>query len=86
MLYGVPLDDVWDVDKVNNSDKTNTGFPTQKPLDLYGRLVQTSSREGDTVLDPFCGCATTCVELIARIGSGWASTSGTRRTLRLLTG
>ncbi len=31
-------------------------------------MIQTASREGDIVLDPFCGCATTCVsaELLNR--------------------
>ena len=41
--------------------KERTGYPTQKPLGLYGRIIQSSSNEGDIVLDPFAGCATTCV-------------------------
>ena len=40
--------------------KENTGYPTQKPLALLNRIVKASSNEGDLVLDPFCGCATTC--------------------------
>jgi len=28
---------------------------------LLRRIVEASSNEGDWVLDPFCGCATTCV-------------------------
>ena len=38
-----------------------TGYPTQKPLALYRRLIEASSNEGNIVLDPFCGCATTPV-------------------------
>ena len=38
-----------------------TGFPTQKPIELYKRIIQASSDEGEFVLDPFCGCATTPV-------------------------
>ena len=38
-----------------------TGYPTQKPLALLERVIAASSNEGDFVLDPFCGCATTCV-------------------------
>ena len=41
--------------------KESTGFPTQKPLALYERVIKASSNEGDMVLDPFAGCATTCV-------------------------
>ena len=37
------------------------GYPTQKPLALYERIIQASSNEGDIVLDPFCGCATTLI-------------------------
>ena len=40
--------------------KENTGYPTQKPLSLLERIIKASSNEGDLVLDPFCGCATTC--------------------------
>ena len=37
------------------------GYPTQKPLALYERIIKASSNPGDFVLDPFCGCATTPV-------------------------
>ena len=37
------------------------GYPTQKPLELLTRIIRASSDEGDMILDPFCGCATTCV-------------------------
>jgi site-specific DNA-methyltransferase (adenine-specific) len=43
------------------SPTERTGYPTQKPLALLHRIIKASSNEGDTVLDPFCGCATTCV-------------------------
>ena len=46
------------------------GFPTQKPLALYERVILASSQEGDIVLDPFCGCATTCVAA-ERLGREW---------------
>ena len=35
------------------------GYPTQKPLELYRRMIRASTNPGDVVLDPFCGCATT---------------------------
>ena len=37
------------------------GYPTQKPLALYERMILASSNEGDVVCDPFAGCATTLV-------------------------
>ncbi len=41
--------------------RERTGYPTQKPLALLRRIIKASSNEGGIVLDPFCGCATTCV-------------------------
>ncbi len=41
--------------------KERTGYPTQKPLALLERIIEASSDKKDMVLDPFCGCATTCV-------------------------
>jgi site-specific DNA-methyltransferase (adenine-specific) len=53
--------DVWEISILNSQSKERTGYPTQKPLALLRRIVLASSNEGDTVMDPFCGCATTCV-------------------------
>ncbi len=54
--------DVWDdIKPIINVSKERTGYPTQKPLALMYRIIKSSSNEGDVVLDPFCGCATTCV-------------------------
>lgn len=58
---GVPLSDTWDIPYLNPKAKERTGYPTQKPLLLLERIIQLASREGDVVLDPFCGSGTTCV-------------------------
>ena len=56
-------EDVWQIPvvKKHRGSKEATGYPTQKPLALLNRIVKASSNEGDLVLDPFCGCATTLV-------------------------
>ena len=54
-------DDVFVHHSVMPWAKGRMGYPTQKPLALLDRIIKASSNEGDTVLDPFCGCATTCV-------------------------
>ena len=56
---GVPLKDVWEISGIALSSKERLGYPTQKPRVLYERMIRASSNEGDTVLDPFCGCGTT---------------------------
>ncbi len=53
--------DVWQIQFLHAHAKERTGYPTQKPLALYRRMIEASSNEGDMVLDPFCGCATTCI-------------------------
>ena len=59
---GTSADTIWiDVNAVQAQSKERTGFPTQKPLALLERIIKASSNPGDVVLDPFCGCATTCI-------------------------
>ena len=58
---GVNLGDWWEIPIINSQAVERTGYPTQKPLALYERIIKASSNEGDIVLDPFAGCATTCV-------------------------
>ena len=54
--------DVWlGINHLQQKDPERTGYPTQKPLALYERIINGSSNEGDIVLDPFAGCATTCI-------------------------
>ena len=50
--------------------KERIGYPTQKPLALYERIIKASSNPGDIVLDPFSGCATTPIAA-ERLGRQW---------------
>ena len=68
---GKPLQNIWtDISRIANTSSERTGYPTQKPLTLYERIVKVSSDEGDIVLDPFCGCATTPIAA-ERLGRQW---------------
>lgn len=58
---GVPLRDVWNIPYLNPKAKERIGYPTQKPLLLLERIIEIASKEGDIVLDPFCGSGTTLV-------------------------
>ncbi len=61
-MPGTAVDTLWDdIGGLQSRSKEKTGYPTQKPLVLYERIVKASSNPGDIVLDPFAGCATTCV-------------------------
>ena len=54
-----------------------TGSPDQKPLALYKRIIEASSKPGDLVLDPFAGCATTIIAA-KELGRRWVGVD--RRT------
>ena len=58
--------DTWWHTIVGTNSKEKTGYPTQKPLGVIRRIIQASSRPGDTVLDFFAGSGTigaACLEL-----------------------
>ena len=60
-----------------------TGYPTQKPIALLKRIIRASSNEGDMVLDPFCGCATTCVAA-EDLGRNWTGIDVSTRAAELV--
>ena len=58
---GKRLNNIWvDIPNLTARSKERIGYPTQKPIALLERIIAASSNPGDMVLDPFCGCATTC--------------------------
>lgn len=70
---GVVVDDVWSLDKLNNSAKENVDYPTQKPEALLERIIKASSNEGDLIADFFCGSGTTAA-VAEKIGRKWITT------------
>lgn len=57
---GNPIQDVIsDIPAVNSQAEERLGYPTQKPVALLERIIKASTNEGQVVMDPFCGCATT---------------------------
>ena len=53
--------DVMYVPIIKGNSSERIGYPTQKPLALLHKLIESSTNEGDMVLDPFSGCATACI-------------------------
>ncbi|MGD0741865.1 MAG: DNA methyltransferase [Acidimicrobiales bacterium] len=54
----IQLGDVWEIGIISPNGKERLGYPTQKPLNLLQRVIETGTNPGDVVLDPFCGCGT----------------------------
>ena len=62
LTKGSLISDNWfDISNLKNNsfEKRDFGYATQKPSDLYERIIETSSNPGDIVFDPFCGGGTT---------------------------
>jgi len=78
----LPLD--WfELPPINQVSKERTGYPTQKPLALLHRIIKASSNEGDVVMDPFCGCATTCVAA-QQLGRKWIGIDVEKQSVGIL--
>ena len=67
----VYMRDIWhDIKALLNISKERLGYPTQKPIALYQRMIKASSNQGDTVLDPFAGSGTT-LDAAQTLGRHW---------------
>lgn len=68
---GVAPSDVWqDINPVNSQAAERIDYPTQKSESLLARIIATSSRVGDLVLDAFAGSGTTCA-VAEKLGRRW---------------
>ncbi len=77
MASGRPVDNVWDIDKINNSSTELIGYPTQKPEALMERMIGASSTSGDVVADFFAGGGTTAA-VAQRLGRRWIACDQSR--------
>jgi adenine specific DNA methylase Mod len=83
---GVPLQDFWDdvpMLRGLNGSGERLGYPTQKPLALLERIISVASNEGQTVLDPFCGCGTT-VHAAQKLGRNWIGVDVTHHAITVI--
>lgn len=83
---GRMISDVWnDIMSFQqaSTSKEVLGYPTQKPEALLERIIKASSKEGDWVLDPFCGCGTT-VAVAERLNRNWVGIDITMLAINLI--
>lgn len=64
--HGKQLRDVWEFPLCQGEERLKdqsgrAAHPTQKPLELFKRLIEMATAEKDIVLDPFIGSGTTAV-------------------------
>jgi len=76
--------DVWtDINSINSGAAERLGYPTQKPLALLERIIETSSNPGDVVLDAFCGCGT-AVDAAQKLARRWVGVDITYISIDLI--
>lgn len=68
---GMPVQEIWDdIPPISSQSNERLGYPTQKPEALLERILLASSKKGDLVLDPFCGCGTT-IAVAEKLNRRW---------------
>lgn len=77
---GVPMDDVWDLGRVPPIKQL---YPTQKPESLLERIISASTKEGDLVLDAYCGCGTT-VTVAQKLKRKWIGIDITYQSISVI--
>lgn len=84
ILIGKQVDNLWsDIGNMNRKKNEALGFPTQKPEALLQRIIEASSKEGDLVLDPFCGCGT-AIAVAERLHRRWIGIDITHLAITLM--
>ncbi|NLH39893.1 MAG: site-specific DNA-methyltransferase [Elusimicrobia bacterium] len=58
---GKQMKNLWSIMPPTKDEKKFGKHPTQKPITLLDRIIKASTKDGDLVLDPFCGSSTTGV-------------------------
>jgi len=83
-MPGVLLSTNWtDIFPINSQAQERLGFPTQKPIALLERIINASSKKGDLVLDPFCGCGT-AIEAAQKLKRRWIGIDITHLAINLI--
>ena len=83
-MPGVPLQDIWtDIKPIGSRAAERLSYPTQKPIALLERIIRSSSKEGDTILDPFCGCGT-ATAAAQKLGRNWIGIDITQLAISLV--
>ena len=78
-----PDDVITHIQPIAPSARERLGYPTQKPELLLNDIISSSSREGDLVLDPFCGCGT-AIAVAERLNRRWIGIDITHLAVSLM--
>jgi site-specific DNA-methyltransferase (adenine-specific) len=83
-LKEMDIGDLWiDIEPINSAAIERMHYPTQKPLALLERIIESSSNQGDLILDPFCGCGT-AVDAAQNLKRRWIGIDITHLAISLI--
>jgi DNA modification methylase len=83
-LKGMPIQNLWtDIAEINSNAQERMGYQTQKPEALMERIIRASSKEGDVIMDAYCGCGTT-VAVSQRLNRHWIGMDITYQSISLI--
>jgi site-specific DNA-methyltransferase (adenine-specific) len=83
-MAGTQVGNIWDdIPVIHSKSGERLGYPTQKPEALLERIVRASSNEGDTILDPFCGCGT-AISVAQSLNRRWVGIDITHLAIGLI--
>ena len=78
-----PDDVITHIQPIAPSAKARLRYPTQKPEELLEYIIQSTSKPGDTVLDPFCGCGT-AIAVAQKLNRDWIGIDITHLAITLI--
>jgi adenine-specific DNA-methyltransferase len=82
-----PVDTLWADETVRplrhcTKEELEIGYPTQKPEALLRRIIEWTTREGDMVMDFFCGSGTT-LAAAAKLNRRWLGCDSGEHAIRI---
>jgi site-specific DNA-methyltransferase (adenine-specific) len=82
--HGKIPEDYWtDINSLQSGVAERLGYPTQKPEALLERIIKAGSKEGDVVLNAYCGCGTT-VAVAQKFNRRWIGMDITYQSISLI--
>ena len=76
-MPGQKVQDIWEF-----KDPQHPSYPTEKNLDMLKLIVSASSKEGDLVLDCFCGSGTTLIAA-NELNRNWIGIDGSEHAIEV---
>ena len=64
------MKDVWVIGRPQKEEKKFGKHPTQKPLEIIDRMILSSTKENDLILDMFCGSGSVLVSCKNNLRNG----------------